>query len=501
MKNLIKLVLALVLLISVTSAVYYPYKTSTALSADISMNNHKLTNLATPTIATDAATKAYVDSSDGSGGDGVVTVGPYAWCDYVTDGINDYVEFQSAIDALDDLHGGKLVVADGIYNLGVSAPTITVKNWIEICGASNSITVQHTSNSNRNVAQIRITNTAVPAFTLKAGSTIRHLQFYYPNQATNGNPTVYAPTLQVASDGQTAPITIEYCHAMNPYIFFKSDQTCSGITIDNIKGMPIYKFAEINYCYDFTKLSNIHINPMYGTTNDVFPGANLRSWMSDNTILFDIPLCDGFYMSDVLCYGPGHTGVRLGVGGRVNWGHVRGLHMESYKYPLIIGGTSERTSISDSVFWAMTVDSALNPVYGSEDGITIRDTASGHMFSNCMIYAARYAIIDDGSGMNKFTNCDIRGDAANDVNNAVIYINAPMDNINNCHILGNSGKGVQITALGDDAKLIGNYIQCIGDAIEIPAGAVSTVSLGNTYRYGADSNSGGIPVVNDHNTF
>lgn len=46
-----------------TSAVYYPYKTSTALSADISMNNHKLTNLATPTIATDAATKAYYDTS------------------------------------------------------------------------------------------------------------------------------------------------------------------------------------------------------------------------------------------------------------------------------------------------------------------------------------------------------------------------------------------------------------------------------------------------------
>jgi hypothetical protein len=431
----------------------------------------------------------------------IITIGPDANCDYITDGINDYVEFQSAIDALDDLHGGKLVVADGIYNLGVSAPTITVKNWIDICGISNSITAQHSANSNRNVAQIRITNRAVPAFTLRAGSTIRHLQFYYPNQATNYNPTVYAPTLQVASDGQTAPITIEYCHAMNPYIFFKSDKICSGITINNVKGMPIYKFAEINYCYDFTKLSNIQINPMYGTTDNNFPGSTLRSWMAVNTIQFDIPLCDGFYMSDVLCFGPGHTGVRLGVGGHVNWGHVRGLHIEGYKYPLIIGGASERTSISDSALWAMTLDSRLNPVYGSEDGVTIRDTAFGHMFSNCMIYAARYAIIDNGSGMNKFSNCDIRGDAANNVNNAVIYINAPLDNINNCNIWGNTHKGVQITALGNDTKLIGNYIQCIGNAIEIPAGTVSTVSLGNTCRYGANSNSGEIPVVNDHNTF
>jgi len=68
MKNLIKLVLALVLLISVTSAVYYPYKTSTALSADISMNNHKITDLAAPTASNDASTKGYVDDHWGIGG-------------------------------------------------------------------------------------------------------------------------------------------------------------------------------------------------------------------------------------------------------------------------------------------------------------------------------------------------------------------------------------------------------------------------------------------------
>lgn len=68
MKNLIKLVLTLVLLISVTSAVYYPYKTSTALSADISMNNHKITDLAAPTASNDASTKGYVDDHWGIGG-------------------------------------------------------------------------------------------------------------------------------------------------------------------------------------------------------------------------------------------------------------------------------------------------------------------------------------------------------------------------------------------------------------------------------------------------
>lgn len=68
MKNLIKLVLALVLLISVTSAVYYPYKTTTSLSADISMDNHKLTDLAAPTASNDASTKGYVDDHWGIGG-------------------------------------------------------------------------------------------------------------------------------------------------------------------------------------------------------------------------------------------------------------------------------------------------------------------------------------------------------------------------------------------------------------------------------------------------
>lgn len=100
MKNLIKLVLALVLLISVTSAVYYPYKSTFPLSADISMNNHKLTGLAAPTASNDAATKAYVDGTGGSGGsvgDPFVTVGPYAWCDFVTDGTADQIEINAAL--------------------------------------------------------------------------------------------------------------------------------------------------------------------------------------------------------------------------------------------------------------------------------------------------------------------------------------------------------------------------------------------------------------------
>lgn len=73
MKNLIKLVLAFVIITSMAGAVYYPYKTTTSLSADISMNSHKLTDLAAPTASNDAATKAYVDSSGGYGGSGGVS--------------------------------------------------------------------------------------------------------------------------------------------------------------------------------------------------------------------------------------------------------------------------------------------------------------------------------------------------------------------------------------------------------------------------------------------
>ena len=42
-----------------------PLNSITAPTADLSLNSHKITNLATPTANTDAATKAYVDSVSG----------------------------------------------------------------------------------------------------------------------------------------------------------------------------------------------------------------------------------------------------------------------------------------------------------------------------------------------------------------------------------------------------------------------------------------------------
>ena len=132
MKNLIKLVLALVLLISVTSAVYYPYKTSTSLSADISMNNHKLTNLATPTVATDAATKAYVDGAGGDAGSCTVVVYKSGGYIYAKNGLTGATIASGASPSSDDSvlqaacdYGGTIFVHAGTYyNISIVSTNI-----------------------------------------------------------------------------------------------------------------------------------------------------------------------------------------------------------------------------------------------------------------------------------------------------------------------------------------------------------------------------------------
>jgi hypothetical protein len=42
-----------------------PLNSITAPTGDVSLNTHKITNLADPTLNQDAATKAYVDSNSG----------------------------------------------------------------------------------------------------------------------------------------------------------------------------------------------------------------------------------------------------------------------------------------------------------------------------------------------------------------------------------------------------------------------------------------------------
>lgn len=118
MKNIIKIFLIFAIITSMASAVYYPYKSTFPLSADISMNNHKLTGLAAPTASNDAATKAYVDGVGGgadAGGLPFVTVGFDGSMDYVVDGIDDDVQIKAAINDL-PATGGIIYLGPGTYD-------------------------------------------------------------------------------------------------------------------------------------------------------------------------------------------------------------------------------------------------------------------------------------------------------------------------------------------------------------------------------------------------
>lgn len=90
--------------------------TGGALSGALSLGNNKITSLATPTLSTDAATKAYVDSV--SGGNLVYNVTDYG---AIGNGIaNDTTAIQNTIDAAQAAGGGTIYFPAGKYRIAGS---------------------------------------------------------------------------------------------------------------------------------------------------------------------------------------------------------------------------------------------------------------------------------------------------------------------------------------------------------------------------------------------
>jgi len=70
------------------------------------MNNHKITNLATPTASTDAVTKAYVDSQ---------TFGDYSLCYNICDSSSNNIQCASGYDTIVRWDGSDCGYSTGEY--------------------------------------------------------------------------------------------------------------------------------------------------------------------------------------------------------------------------------------------------------------------------------------------------------------------------------------------------------------------------------------------------
>lgn len=83
------------------------------LGANITFNNGYIHNLKNGTAPQDAVTLSQLNAKSG-GANYYVTVGPYSWCDFITDGTQDEVQINQAIDSLVKT-GGTIVLTNGYF--------------------------------------------------------------------------------------------------------------------------------------------------------------------------------------------------------------------------------------------------------------------------------------------------------------------------------------------------------------------------------------------------
>jgi hypothetical protein len=235
-----------------------------------------------------------------------VTVGPYSWCDYITDGIADDVQINAAIDAQAASNaGGKVVVAVANYYI---TDDIIIHPFVTLEGANRPWNDQGWANtifdaSEEQCARFIISSayTAIYPVKMEAASHIRNIQFYYPDQATNDTPTAYQASITLVMQGSLGPneCSIVGIDFYNSYYAIDATIIHNKLTVTDCIGWPLSRGIYEANNYDCSYFDRVHFNPgMAGNT-----GSTLQAWVFSNGIAFQFDQSDGSAMSNCFAFG------------------------------------------------------------------------------------------------------------------------------------------------------------------------------------------------------
>jgi hypothetical protein len=341
-----------------------------------------------------------------------VTVG-VGNCDYVTDGTDDQVQIQAAIDACYATASGPktVLLLNQEYNLGNA--TITIKPGIELVGP---IIPNVDMDGGRGYvagccASINATSVTYSAVTMQPGAVLKKVRFDYPNQNTS-SVIAYPATIVGApiwAGGCIAGILIEDVTGCMPYNFIDFSTGITGvgyyadISINRIRGDPLVSGVKIDHCGHVAYCNDVQFVPGFGGRYSSTHGP-LLNYMMDHLVAFSIVdnlagylrdckvwICNQGYvidsnlfeLHDCMCE-TGPTPLILNG----NYCSVIGGEFISGKVYWISGTTYETTYPAN---WsAVTVTGDMNKVtsiraLGSHHGIYIANGAfRTSVFGNCV---------------------------------------------------------------------------------------------------------------------
>ena len=284
-----------------------------------------------------------------------VTVGPTG-CDYTTDGTDDAVQIQEAIDYCAGAVGRPktVILCNGEYNLGDYG--ITLKRGIELRGMiSTRVAGDGGSWASGIGTTLNVTSVTHSAVTMHNGSALRYLRFDYPNQSA-ASVIVYPATITDYTDivsSSITGITVEDIVGCMPYNFidFSTDVASTRVdyTINRIRGDPLKYGISLDKCVHLMTVSDAQFVPGFG--GRMIPDhGTLINYMMNNLRAFYSNRNDGGYFQNCIVWCSKQAFV-IGLSG-VNL--INCMGDASYE-PLTISSVSN-TSVIGGYFAALVVN-------------------------------------------------------------------------------------------------------------------------------------------------
>jgi len=468
----------------------------------IDVNAKKITEVANGAAAQDAVTYSQlIDAAPAMS----ITVGPATdynakFYDFVTDGTDDRIQIQAAIDKAygneGTIYGGGLVeLARGNYSLG--AGTIDMWHGVTLRGAtpiSADPTTWGTFHDYKPYSWISITSTALPAFLLRSGAHIENLIFYYPNQKLTGTPDVYNATIALVP--YHSDFTIRDCYAINPYVFINATAGHARLKVTDVCGGPLYRGIIEDACGDVSYFTRVHFHSSFSLGD-----ASLLDWVQHNGYAFYIKTSDWVKLTN--CFAYGYLGGLVALG--TNDMKVVACGMDACIHPYYLTSTSKAV-ISSSYGTAYHNPGGLvaeyptdgncfellgtggeniisdNEMYASQSGVSITSTTNkNNTISDNSVHTFGIASTGNGFGIITYSTGNIistnRINGRDNTNTFGIYINDASNNV----VMGNSisdvsTAGILLTATVPAYVVVGNM--CIGTVggISNAAGGGNTTS-------------------------
>jgi hypothetical protein len=117
------------------------------------------------------------------------------------------------------------------------------------------------------------------------------------------------------------------------------------------------------------------------------------------------------------------------------------------------------------------------------------------MFTNCFVSSGSSSIVLGGSGENLVSNCELRGNQANNASQMGVHITSPYNQINNCKITANNANGIETTSAATNTTISNNQIFCTGTSAA-SGSATGNILIGNRMVYTGTSGTWNVDTGN-----